>query len=313
MSKRGAVLFVAMGLIWGVPYLLIKVAVRQVSPVDLVFFRTAIAAVVLVPIAIARGELRPLVGRWRPIVAYTLAELSVPWVMLSTAEERLPSSLSGLLVAAVPLAGVPVALALGRFSSPSPAPGDRERFTRRGALGLLLGLAGLIVVLGFDIHTSELGSVAMVAVVVVGYATGPAIVARWLGDLPPLGVAAASMLLCAVGYAPWALTHLPARLDGDSLASVVTLGLVCTALAFVVFFALIAEIGAVRATVITYLNPAVAVALGVVFLGEPLGAATLPGFVCILAGSWLATHRHGAPSAVAAERVEEALDQARER
>jgi len=271
-----------MGVIWGIPYLLIKVAVRQVSPVDLVFFRTTIGAVLLVPVAVARGDLRPALRRWLPIVAYTTLEMGVPWVLLSTAEERLPSSLSGLLIAAVPLVGVPIGLLLGR----------RDVVHRRGMVGLLVGLGGVAALLGFDIGAGQVGSVALVAVVVVGYAAGPAVADRWLGDVPVLGVVASSLLLCAAAYAPFALTDLPRRMDGAVTASVLTLGVVCTAVAFVLFFALIAEIGAVRATVITYLNPAVAVVLGVAFLGERFGVATGVGFALILAGSWLGT-RHG--------------------
>jgi drug/metabolite transporter (DMT)-like permease len=288
VSKRGLVLFVAMGVIWGIPYLLIKVAVRDVSPATLVFLRTGIAAVVLVPLAAARGALRPAAARWRLIGIYTLVELAVPWVLLSTAEERLPSSLSGLLVAAVPLAGLPIGLTLGR--------GDREAWTRRGVAGLVLGLLGVVALLGFDVSSGEVGSAALVAVVVVGYALGPAIVARSLSDVPALGVIALSLLLCTVAYAPFGLTDLPAHAGGRIVASVAALGLVCTAVAFVVFFALIAEVGPVRATVVTYVNPAVAVLLGVVFLHEALTAATVAGFVLILAGSWLAT-RGRAPAA----------------
>jgi drug/metabolite transporter (DMT)-like permease len=129
----------------------------------------------------------------------------------------------------------------------------------------------------------------MVAVVVVCYATGPLILARSLADLPPLGVVAASLALCSLGYAAFGLTHLPTAPPARVLASVVVLGVVCTALAFILFFHLIAEIGPVRATVITYVNPAVAVVLGVAFLGESFGLATAVGFLLILTGSFLAT------------------------
>jgi len=280
MTRRATILFGAMCVIWGLPYLLIKVAVRDLHPATLVFCRTAIGAVILVPIAAVRGELRPLLARWKPLVAYTVVELGIPWVLLSTAEERLTSSLSGLLVAAVPLVGAVLSCSLA----------DRDPLGARGVTGLLIGFAGVGALVGFDVSGADAGSVAIVAFVVVGYAIGPLILARHLSDLPGLGVVAGSLVLCAAAYAPFALTRLPARVpNGRVIASVVVLGVVCTAIAFVVFFHLIAEIGPVHATVITYVNPAVAVVLGVVFLGEGFGFATAVGFALILLGSYLAT------------------------
>ncbi|HSS09748.1 MAG TPA: EamA family transporter, partial [Acidimicrobiales bacterium] len=280
MTRRGSLLFGAMCVIWGIPYLLIKVAVRDFSPGTLVFCRTGIGALLLLPIAAARGELRPVVPRWRPLVAYTVVELAVPWVLLSKAEQRLPSSLTGLLVAAVPMVGAVFAWSLG----------DRDRLGARGYVGLLVGLAGVAALVGFDVSGASGTSVALMAIVVLGYATGPLILARRLGDLPPLGVVAASLGLCALGYAPYGLTHLPpVTPPGRVLAAVLVLGVVCTALAFVLFFYLIAEVGPVRATVITYVNPAVAVVLGVTFLDETFGLAAGIGFALILAGSFLAT------------------------
>jgi drug/metabolite transporter (DMT)-like permease len=282
VTRRGSLLFAVMCVIWGIPYLLIKVAVRDLSPATLVFCRTGIGAILLLPVAAARGELSPLLPRWRPLLVYTVVELAIPWVLLSTAEERLPSSLSGLLVAAVPLVGAVLA---GLF-------GERERLGGRRLGGLVMGLAGVGALVGFDLSGADGFSVAIVAVVVVGYALGPLILARRLGDLPGLGVVAASLGLCATGYAPFALTHLPAAVPpGRVLAAVAVLGVVCTALAFVLFFELIGEVGPVRATVITYVNPAVAVVLGVVFLREGFGVATAAGFALILAGSVVATGR----------------------
>jgi drug/metabolite transporter (DMT)-like permease len=282
VTRRGWVLFIAMGVLWGVPYALIKVAVRDFSPATLVFARTGIGALVLLPLAAVRGELRPLIPRWRPLLLYTVCELAIPWVLLSNAERRLPSSLSGLLVAAVPLVGAAIARLVG----------GHDPLGLRGLGGLVVGLVGVGVLVGFDVAGSEASSVVMVAVVVVGYALGPIILSRTLYDLPPLGVVAASLTLCAVGYAPFGLSDLPsAATPGRVWAAVVVLGVVCTAVAFVVFFRLIAEVGPVRATVITYVNPAVALVLGVAFLHERFGAATAAGFGLILIGSVMATKR----------------------
>jgi drug/metabolite transporter (DMT)-like permease len=266
--------------------LLIRVAVRHLEPATLVFLRTGIGALLLVPIALARHELQPLVSRWSWLLVYTVVELAIPWVLLSTAEERLPSSLSGLLVAAVPLVGAVLAFSAARRG----VGGRGDRLGTRGLVGLFVGLAGVAALVGFDVHGGDIGSVALIAIVVVGYATGPLVLDRRLGDLPVLGVVAASLVLCAAAYAPFAVTHMPARVpSGRVIAAVAVLGVLCTALAFVLFFHLIAEIGPVRATVITYVNPAVAVVLGVVFLHERFSAGTAVGFVLILVGSVLAT------------------------
>jgi drug/metabolite transporter (DMT)-like permease len=268
-----------MCVIWGIPYLLIKVAVKGVGPVDLVFLRVVLGAVLLVPIALTRVQVRPLVSRWRWIVAYTIIEMAIPWVLLSDAELRISSSLSGLLVSTVPLIGVGVGL-LTRSG---------ERHGWRRILGLAIGLVGVAVLVGFDISSSTFQAIAQVLVVAVCYATGPLIITTKLSDLPALGVIAASLLLAAIGYAPAAIVELPhAWPSGDVIAAVITLGVVCTALAFLLFFALIAEVGPVRATVITYVNPAVAVTLGVLLLHEAFTGAIAAGFAMILLGSVLA-------------------------
>jgi drug/metabolite transporter (DMT)-like permease len=184
------------------------------------------------------------------------------------------------LVACVPLAGA----ALTRLS------GDRERLSGGRLVGLLVGLAGVVVLLGLDVRADDAVAIAEMAVVVLGYAAGPIIVARGLADVPSLEVVTVSLGACAIGYAPFALAQLPAAMPATSvIVAVVVLGVICTALAFLVFFALIAEVGPVRATVITYVNPAVAVAAGVAFLGEPLTIGTVSGFALILLGSVLST------------------------
>ncbi len=282
MTKRGWTLFLALSVIWGIPYLLIKVADQAFTPATLVFFRTAIGAAVMVPVAARRRELAPVMSRWRVLLLYTFVEIAVPWVLLAQAERRLASSLAGLLVAAVPLLGT----VLVRIA------GERHHLGATGLAGLGIGLAGVAVLVGFDVHGADVSSFAMMAVVVVGYATGPFIISRKLADVPGNGVVAISLALTAVVYAPIGLTELPAHVpSGRAIVSIVALGLVCTAAAFVLFFELIAEAGPVRATVITYVNPAVAVLLGVVLLGEKFTAATGVGFALILGGSVLATQR----------------------
>jgi len=273
------VLFSSMCVIWGVPYLLIKVAVSHVEPTVLVFGRTAIGAALLLPFAARRRQLRPLLSAWKPLLAYTVIELALPWLLLSEAERRLPSSLSGLLIASVPVIG---ALA-GLVSHANYRLGWPE------ATGLLVGLGGVAALVGFDVKSADLGSVAEVAAVAFGYAIGPQVAARKLAHLPNIAVVTTSLALTALAYAPAAALQAPSRWPGTkAVAAVVGLGVICTALAFVLFLKLITEAGPVRATVITYVNPAVAVALGVFVLGEPLSGVTVAGFVLIIAGSFLA-------------------------
>jgi drug/metabolite transporter (DMT)-like permease len=288
MTRRGAVLFAAMCLIWGVPYLMIRVAVRELAPVTLVFFRTAIGAALLVPFAARRRDLRPLLERWWPLLAYTVIEVVIPWVLLAHAETKLTSSLTGLLIAAVPLVGA-VVVALT---------GTRERQGRRRWLGLLVGIGGVAALVGLDVGQVDALAVVEVGGVAVCYALGPIILSRRLYDVPALGVVAGSLLIAAVMYAPFAALRWPSAMPSAHVVeSVLGLAIVCTALAFLVFFALIAEVGPVRATVITYVNPAVAAVLGVTILSEHLGAGMLVGFALILAGSVLATGRGPEPLA----------------
>lgn len=294
MSRRGWVLFVAMAVIWGIPYLLIKVAVDEIAPSTLVLARTAVATVLLLPVALARGMIGPVLRRWRPLLLYTVIEICAPWLLLGFAEQRLSSSLAGLLVAGVPLVGA----LLARFGP------ERERLGRRRLLGLLVGLAGVAALVGFEVGAGDARAIVAIAVVVVCYAVGPFILARTLSDLPALGVVAASLALAALAYVPAGLIEAPASWpSGRATLAVLVLAVVCTAVAFLVFFELIAEVGAARSTVITYLNPAVAVLLGVLILDESFTVATAAGFVLILLGSILATARRPAPTAPVPEPV----------
>jgi drug/metabolite transporter (DMT)-like permease len=271
-----------MSLIWGIPYLLIKVAVGGLAPETLVFIRTAIGALLLVPLAAMRGELRPLRPYWRPLVAYTIAEVALPWFLLSDAERRLPSSLTGLLIAAVPLIGALLAWITR---------GD-DRLDARRLFGLVVGFVGVAALVGLNVSGGDLFAVFEVGLVTLGYAIGPRIIARKLSQAPSMGVVAASLVLTALVYAPLGLTHLPAGMPNlPVIASVLGLGVICTALAFLLFFALIAEAGPIRATVITYVNPAVALVLGVLVLNERFTVGAAVGFALILIGSYLSTRR----------------------
>jgi drug/metabolite transporter (DMT)-like permease len=283
LSRRGGILFAALALIWGLPYVLIRVAVAEVSPALLVFGRTAVGAGLLLPLVLRRGQLRRVLPRWRPILAFAVVEIALPWLLLSSAEQRISSSAAGLLVACVPLCGALVSRLTGR----------REvRLGARGVAGLCLGLGGVAAVVGLDFGAQDAWALAAMGVVVLGYAVGPLIVSRHLADLPSLEVVAASLALTAILYAPAAVFAAPPDWpSAKALAAVAVLGILCTAAAFVIFFELIGEVGPIRATLVAYLNPAVAVAAGVLFLREPFTMGTAAGFVLILAGSWLASAR----------------------
>jgi drug/metabolite transporter (DMT)-like permease len=284
VTRRGLILFLILGVAWGIPYALIKISVAELSPELIVLAWAAIGAVILIPLAAGRGELRAVIVHWRPLLAYTAIEIILPWFFLTTAEQRLPSSTAGLLLAAVPLVSVGAAFVLRRS----------ERFTLTNWIGILVGMLGVAALVGFDVAGSDLIAVAQIAVTVVGYATAPIIVAKWLGDVPGIGLAGLSLGITAIVYAPAVfLTHSwPTKVPSvPVIASVLVLAVVCSAVAFVILFALIAEVGPVRATAITYLNPAVAIIVGAVLLGEQVTVWTIVGFVLVIAGSWLVTRR----------------------
>ena len=292
MTRRALALFLAMAVIWGLPYLFIRVAVAEITPATLVFARTALAALILLPLALWRADLGPVVRRWRWVVAFAMVEVGLPWVLLGTAEQHITSSLAALLVAGVPLVGAVIAVATK----------SRHRIDGTGLLGMLVGLVGVAAIVGATAETSTWTALLAMAVVVVCYAVGPVILAQRLGGVSSLGVMAFSVTLCALLYLPIAVVQRPASTPSAQVfVAVAILAVVCTALAFVLFAALIEAMGPVRATVITYVNPAVAALLGVVVLQEPFTVAMGVGLGLVILGSALATR--GSSSEPAPARV----------
>jgi len=282
LSTRGWALFAAASVIWGIPYLFIKIAVDELSPSVVAWSRLALAAAVLLPVAWKLGALRGLRERWRILTVFAAVEMAVPWPLLGFGEVHISSSLAAILVATVPLF---VALLATRFD-------HSERPTLTRFVGMLIGLAGVVALVGIDIggKRDELLGALAILVVAFLYAIGPMIVKRRLSDVDPLGPVAASLGIAALLVTPLALATLPdSTPSADTFASIAVLGLVCSALGFLVFFRLIAEIGPGRATVITYINPVVALALGVVVLDESVTTGVVVGLLLILAGSWLST------------------------
>ena len=283
MSRRGWSLFLAMSLLWGIPYLLIKVAVDETSPVVVVFARCVVGAAILLPWAIAQGQLRPVLRHWRAMLLFTLLEMAGPWLLLPYAETELSSSLTGLLVATVPF----VAALAARLA------GEDERLTPVRLLGMGIGVVGIAALLGLDVGGAQLLPLLAVALTVVSYATGPLVISRSLPDVPGVAASAIALGLTAVVYAPFAIPRLGqvGRASAPALLSLVGLGAACTALALALFFALIREVGPQRALVITFVNPAVAVLLGVLLLGEPFTIGIGVGLPLVLVGCVLATRR----------------------
>lgn len=295
MNRRGWLLFAAMAGIWGIPYFLIRVAVKDLNPSVVVFGRTVLAAAILVPLAARAGALRPAVRRWKPVLAFAVIEMAVPWILLTTAEQHLASGLAALIIASVPIIGTIAAFVLG----------DRAALRLVRVIGIAFGLGGVALLVGKDLSGDEAPpwwSVAAVLVVVVCYATAPFIADRKLADVPSIGVIGVSLAIVSIIYAPIAATELPAEMPrGTVVLAVLGLAVICTGLAFVVFFALIDEIGPARAGLITFANPVVAVVLGAVFLDEVVTVATVIGFALVLAGCWLATRPAPGSAGVAAE------------
>jgi drug/metabolite transporter (DMT)-like permease len=283
-------LFAAMSVIWGIPYLLIKVAVEGVSVPVLVLARTAIGAAVLLPLALSRAAWAPVLRHWRPVLVFAFFEIIAAWLLLSDAERHISSSLTGLLIAAAPI----IAAVLDRLT------GGETRFGVKRTVGLTVGLVGVAVLAGPELTGGSAWPVTEVLLVATCYAIAPLVAARYLGDVPALPMTAACLTVAALVYAAPAAATWPDHLPGARiLLAVAGLAVICTAVAFIVFFALIREVGAARALVFTYVNPAVALAAGVIILNEPLTPWNVAGLGLILAGSVLAT-RPPDPDPVAA-------------
>jgi drug/metabolite transporter (DMT)-like permease len=280
MSKRGWLLFLSLGLLWGMPYLLIRIAVAEIDPLVMAGARTLLGSLLLLPLALHRSALAPAFRKWRWLLAFTLIEISLPWWLLGHAETRLNSSTAGLLIAVVPLFAALIITRLGH-----------ERLEPRRLFGLVLGFAGVALLVGLDIHFTDFAAVATTIVVALCYAIGPIIIDRKLTDVPAIGVITGSLIIATAVYLPFAPFLLPESVSLKAGASVVGLGVLCTAAAFIAFFALIAEVGPARATVITYVNPAVAIILGALVLDEPLTMGMAIGFPLVIVGSFLGTLR----------------------
>ena len=282
MTWRAWCAFGALGVIWGLPYFFIKLAVQEVSPFIVAWGRLALATVILLPLAWRRGALRSLGDHKGAICAFALAEFAIPFAAISIGERWIDSSVSGILIAAVPL----TVTLISRFF------GVHEKLGAWRLIGLALGLCGVVTLVGFGNVSGPLGwaGVGCMLLATLGYAIGPLIIQRHLGHLEGIGPIAASLFVAALVLLIPALLNFPHQLPSTvALSSIAILGLVCTSVAMLLMFYLVSHAGASRATVITYINPAIATLLGVLVLHERLGPGGYVAFALILLGSWLAT------------------------
>ncbi|MGD0852642.1 MAG: DMT family transporter [Acidimicrobiales bacterium] len=286
MSRRGWTLFLAMAVIWGIPYLLIRVAVRQLDPGVMVLLRTGPASVLLTPIVIARRQVSVLIRNLRWIIIFGIVEFGVPWYCMATAEKHISSSLTSLLICCVPLFAV-----LAQRLRPS-----GEHISQRRYLGLGIGAVGVALLVGLDLKGGSITWIGLMMVVCVGYCVGPIVLATKLAHVPGVVVVAGATAFVALCWIPWSVVHWPAHVSGETWSCMAVLSVVCTATAFLVFFELVKEVGSSRSVVVTYFNTAIAVVLGIVGLHETLTAGIVFGFPLVLVGCIFATSRSKEPS-----------------
>jgi drug/metabolite transporter (DMT)-like permease len=285
MSRPAWLLFAAMSVVWGIPYFFIKTALADYPPVALVFGRVALAALILLPLALRGGAAASLRGKLRPLAFLGLIAICIPFCMVAEGERHISSSLTGLLISTEPAMIAVLSLWIHRSETV-----DRTRFA-----GMLLGMGGVAVLLGSNVGSGGLQNVLIGTGLVLGatlsYSVSAILVKRVFAEVPSLHVAAGMLAFSTLLLAPFAVFQLPHHVPGLSATlAVVMLGTVCTALAYIAFFALIFKAGPARATVVAYLNPAIAVLLGVGFLHEPCDALTIAGLLIVLAGSWISTN-----------------------
>ena len=275
-----------MAVIWGIPYLLIRVAVRQLDPGVMVLLRTGPASVLLTPIVIARRQVSVLIRNLRWIIIFGIVEFGVPWYCMATAEKHISSSLTSLLICCVPLFAV-----LAQRLRPS-----GEHISQRRYLGLGIGAVGVALLVGLDLKGGSITWIGLMMVVCVGYCAGPIVLATKLAHVPGVVVVAGATAFVALCWIPWSVVHWPAHVSGETWSCMAVLSVVCTATAFLVFFELVKEVGSSRSVVVTYFNTAIAVVLGIVGLHETLTAGIVFGFPLVLVGCIFATSRSKEPS-----------------
>jgi drug/metabolite transporter (DMT)-like permease len=280
--------FLAMSIIWGIPYLLIRIAVRHLDPGVLVLGRTAPVAILLAPIVIAQKQIPTLLKNFKWIAIFGVAEFGIPWYLMATAEKHITSSLTSLLIAIVPLFSV-----LGQRIRRT-----EDHISSRRYAGLGVGAVGVAFLVGLDLRGGTITWIVLMLIVCVGYTLGPIVLATKLQHVPGTTVVMGATAIVALCWIPWDVAHWPVHVSGETWECIAILSVVCTAGAFLTFFELVKEVGATRATVVTYVNTAIAVVLGIVGLNEPLTTGIMVGFPLVIIGSVFATSSPKAELAV---------------
>ena len=289
MSRRGLYLFLAIGLAWGVPYFFLAVAGKDFSTPTVIFSRVTIGALVMVPLAIKRGALKPALKAWPWVLSFAAIEMIGPWFLLTEAERHIPSGLAGLMIATVPIYGMLIAYFFQ---------GDKSVRHPKTLAGLAIGFTGVVLLVGIDSLTGTFEPVYlfMAVLAALGYAIAPAIANAKLQNVPTVGVIGLSLTMVSVFYAIPAISALPGEIAAgpspESVWSLIGLGVISSAIAFVMFFELVKEVGSARATLVTYPNTAWALLLGIVFLHEPITIGLLTGLPLVAIGSYLALRKH---------------------
>lgn len=284
MSRRNWFLFFFVGFIWGIPYLLIKVAVEDLSPPVIVFARVAIGAAILIPIAVKHGSLMPAIKAWKYVIPYAIGEMIGPWFLITAAEQKMTSGLTGLLVATVPIWTTILASLHG----------DKTVWHHKRLLGILIGFIGIILVVGIESFSGRqsIVAIAMVLIASIGYSWAVTMITAKVPHIEPISINGVAMVFTAIVYLPFVLINAPEHMPSAKvLGSVLVLGLFPTAMAFILFFQLIKDIGTARGSLVTYLNTAFAVVLGVIILREPFTLGIALGLPLVLVGSYFASRK----------------------
>jgi drug/metabolite transporter (DMT)-like permease len=287
MSRRGWFLFILVGFLWGIPYLFIKIAVdpdNGFSPAAVVCLRTAIGAAILIPLAMRQGQLGAAIRGIKYVAPYALLEMIGPWILIGTAEQKISSGLAGLLIASVPIWAT-------IFASMR---GDKTVWHHMRLLGIVVGFVGLIAVVGFESikGSSDPISIAMVLVAAIGYSYAVMMVQGALPHVSGIAINAVAMAITAIFYLPLTIIQWPTHeISTEAINAIIGLGVLSTGAAFVAFFALAAIIGVARGSLVTYLNTAFAVVLGVIILDEPFTTGMAIGLPLVLIGSYFASRK----------------------
>ncbi len=287
MSRRGWFLFILVGFLWGVPYLFIKVAVdpdNGFSPAAVVCLRTAIGAAILIPLSIRNGQLKAAIRGIKYVAPYALLEMIGPWILIGTAEQKISSGLAGLLIASVPIWAT-------IFAS---IRGDKTVWHHKRLMGIIIGFIGLVAVVGIESikGSSDPLSIGMVLVAAIGYSYAVMMVQGALPHVSGIAINALAMAITAIFYLPLTVIQWPTHeISASAINAIIGLGVLSTGAAFVAFFTLSAIIGVARGSLVTYLNTAFAVVLGVIILDEPFTTGMALGLPLVLIGSYFASRK----------------------